>query len=181
MAGHDSATEHVDFSPDGRHLASVGKNDTLRFREPASGRQVGEPVDITMVGDIAFIEFSADGRRVFLAAKNMPTDGGSSSVGGGICQVPAPAAWADALCEKLTTNPNQEQWNEWISSDPEIAPHCVVPERAHRTVRALAERWRIEHVDFRSVPVVSHGCEEAVGACRAALAPLVAQDDGVTA
>ena len=127
MAGHDSATEHVDFSPDGRYLASVGKNDTLRFWDPASGRQVGEPVDITMVGDIAFIEFSGDGRRVFLAAKNMPTDGGSSSVGGGIWQVPAPAAWADALCEKLTTNPNQEQWNEWISSDPEIARAALCP------------------------------------------------------
>ena len=50
MAGHYSDTEHVDFSPDGRYLASVGKNDTLRFREPASGRQVGEPLDITMVG-----------------------------------------------------------------------------------------------------------------------------------
>ena len=41
--------------------------------------------------------------------------------------MPAPAAWADALCEKLTTNPNQEQWNEWISSDPEIARAELCP------------------------------------------------------
>jgi hypothetical protein len=95
--------------------------------------------------------------------------------------VPAHAAWADALCEKLTTNPNQEQWNEWISSDPEIARAALCPGAPIAPSVPLAGRWRIEHVDFRSVPVVSHGCEEAVITCRAALAPPVAQDDGVTA
>ena len=130
-----------------------------------------------MVGDIAFIDSARWSPRLSRKHANRWRFI--------VCRWRHPGARACRLgrctVRETHTNPNQEQWNEWISSDPEIAPHCVVPGRAHRTVRALAERWRIEHVDFRSVPVVSHGCEEAVGACRAALAPLVAQDDGVTA
>jgi WD40 repeat protein len=116
----------MDVSPDGRRIAVSAAS--IKQWDAQSGEDVGP----TMAGhDSAteHVDFTPDGRRVFLAAKNMPVDGGSSSVGGGIWQVPAPAAWADALCEKLTTNPNpnQEQWNEWISSDPEIARAELCP------------------------------------------------------
>lgn len=124
---HGPAQEDVDiaYSPDGRYLVSIcaqeylpcQDDNTLRFWDIASGRQIGEPVDTTAAGRTANVKFSHDGRRVFVAASEVSLDGNPPFVGGGIWQVPAPAAWADALCDKLASNPSHEQWNDWISPD----------------------------------------------------------------
>lgn len=127
MEGYNAAEVdqlELDYSPDGRYLVSLcvmesgncGDN-TLRFWDTISGRQIGEPVDTTAAGGTKGVEFSRDGRRVFITATSVSLDGNPPHVGGGLWQLPAPAAWADALCDKLTSNPSREQWNIWISPD----------------------------------------------------------------
>jgi hypothetical protein len=70
-------------------------------------------LEITAVGRVTNVQFSHDGRRVFVTAEPQF----DSNEGGGIWQLPAPALWKDVLCDKLTSNPSDEQWKEWISPD----------------------------------------------------------------
>ena len=123
MLGHSEAVQDVAYSPDGRYLVSASMDNTLRFWDSASGHQIGEPVDITAVGAAFRVHFSRDGRRVFLSASLYTLDF-KAWVGGGIWQLPAPAAWKDTLCDKLTSNPSPARWNEWISPDVDYIELC---------------------------------------------------------
>ena len=90
--------------------------------DTASGRQLGDPVKIA--AEREFVSVSYDGRRVFV------TEPGASPreeqfTGLRISRLPpSPAAWADALCDKLATNPTNEQWKQWISPDIEYMDIC---------------------------------------------------------
>ena len=116
MEGHNGKVADIAYSPDGHYLVSVDNENTLRFWDVASGRQLGEPIDTTALGNISNVEFDRDGSRVFVTAARVSSRGGPPS-GGGIWQLPAPAGWADALCDKLKSNPTQKQWEHWISPD----------------------------------------------------------------
>ena len=116
MEGFNGRIADIAYSPDGQYLVSVDAENTLRFWDVASGHQLGEPVDTTAIGDIVNVEFGGDGRRVFVTATSRSPEG-RPPYGGGIWQLPAPAAWADALCDKLKSNPTHDQWREWISPD----------------------------------------------------------------
>ena len=116
MEGHNGKVADIAYSPDGHYLVSVDNENTLRFWDVASGRQLGEPIDTTALGNISNVEFDRDGRRVFVTAARVSSRAGPPS-GGGIWQLPAPAGWADALCDKLKSNPTQKQWEHWISPD----------------------------------------------------------------
>ncbi|MRH92380.1 TIR domain-containing protein [Nocardia sp. SYP-A9097] len=114
----------IAYSPDGHYLASTCAERhsactdyTLRIWDTTSGRQIGEPVDIAAAGMTAKVNFSHDGRRIFLTATEVSLNGNPPFIGGGIWQLPAPAAWADVLCDKLVTNPSHQQWTDWISPD----------------------------------------------------------------
>ena len=76
---------------------------------------------------------SPDDRRVFITAgRNQVRDpaGGWSAVGGGVWELPAPDAWADVLCAKLTANPTHDQWKTWITDDPTIGYRELCPNKA---------------------------------------------------
>ncbi|MFD4351898.1 hypothetical protein ACFWPX_05040 [Nocardia sp. NPDC058518] len=115
--GHDKSVDSAGYSPDGRYLVSASTDHTLRFWDAHTGLQIGQPIDTAPVGLTPIIEFSKDGRRVFIVATGLSLDGKPPFVGGGIWQLPAPAAWRDELCDKLTSNPSDEQWKNWVSND----------------------------------------------------------------
>jgi WD40 repeat protein len=131
LTGHNEDVEGITYSPDGRYLVSIAADNTLRFWDTSSGGQIGRPVDTSAVGQTVNVDFSHDGRRVFVAAQRMSLDGMPPFVGGGIWELPGPAAWTDALCGKLTSNPGQQRWKEWISPDIPYVGLCpgkpVVP------------------------------------------------------
>jgi WD40 repeat protein len=117
LGNSDKAIDDIAYSPDGRYLVSISEDRTLRFWDTASGRQIGEPVDITVVGGTIYVGFSRDARHVFITALPLSLTGSPPRVGGGIWQIPAPTLWADALCDKLVSNPSDQQWRDWISAD----------------------------------------------------------------
>jgi WD40 repeat protein len=94
----------VAFSPDGKRLLSGGADKTLRVWNAASGQQIGPPLVET--GEVTSVAFSPDGRRIV---------SGSSD---GIVRIwPGPQAWPELLCDKLTANMSERQWDDWVSPD----------------------------------------------------------------
>lgn len=65
LTGHNNSVTSVEYSPDGRYLASVGADSALRFWDSASGDPVGEWVDIAALGVVDFVTFSRDGHRLY--------------------------------------------------------------------------------------------------------------------
>ena len=131
LGNNDRIINDIAYSPDGHYLVSISDDKTLRFWDTTSGRQIGEPVDITVLGDTAYVGFSQDARRVFMAAQRMSLNGPPPYVGGGIWQIPAPTVWADALCDKLISNPSDQQWKNWISPDTPYREPCLGKRRSH--------------------------------------------------
>lgn len=117
LAGHDDFVQNVEYSPDDSLLVSVSSDRTLRFWDTATGQQIGEPIATIPVGSTQFVDFSHDGRRVFVVAQKLSLDNKPPFVGGGIWQIPAPATWRDAVCDKLTSNPSDKEWKDWVSDD----------------------------------------------------------------
>ncbi|MGW6424558.1 nSTAND1 domain-containing NTPase [Nocardia sp. NPDC055053] len=118
IRGRGHAAADLTYGSDGRYLVSVGTDRTVRFWDVASGTQIGDAVDATATGEGTEIQVSRDERRIFVSTEtgSGPT-GWSSQVGGGIWELPGPAAWVDELCEKLTTNPTRKMWQEWVSQE----------------------------------------------------------------
>jgi WD40 repeat protein len=114
IKGRGHAAEDIGYGGGGRYLVTIGTDQTVRFWDLAAGTQLGDAVDVTAAGMGEGITFSADDRRVFITAR-------------GIWQVPGPAGWADALCDKLVANPTEEQWKSWVSADPNIGYTDVCP------------------------------------------------------
>jgi len=128
MNGHNQRVEDIAYSPDDRYLVSVSSLDhTLRFWNADTESQIGEPLDTTAVGDMSSIQFSHDGRRVFVTATAASLDNNPPFVGGGIWTLPGPAAWADALCAKLVTNMSHQQWRDWVSPGSDIGYTTLCP------------------------------------------------------
>jgi WD40 repeat protein len=128
MVGHNDEINDIAYSPDGRYLVSVdavGTDDTLRFWDAASGRQIGKPVDTSTMGRAVRVSFSKDGHWVYVVTQVVTLTGEGPTAGrNGIWRLPAPAEWEHALCEKLTANPSDQQWKEWILPDMPYAEVC---------------------------------------------------------
>ena len=75
LTGHNSSVTSVEYSPDGRYLASVGPNSALRFLGQASRDPVGEWVDIAALGVVDFVTFSHDGHRFYVIASGWSPGG----------------------------------------------------------------------------------------------------------
>jgi WD40 repeat protein len=67
LFGHDGGVPHVAFSPDGKLLASSGKDHTVRIWNPATGEPLQKLPDLP--GQVEAVAFSPDGRK--LAAADM--------------------------------------------------------------------------------------------------------------
>ena len=128
MEGHNGEINDIAYSPDGRYLVSAGAagtDDTLRFWDAASGRQIGEPVSTEYMGQATYVSFSKDGHWVYVVAQGVTLDGSGPFAGhNAIWRLPAPAEWEHQLCEKLTNNPSADEWKAWISPDIPYADPC---------------------------------------------------------
>jgi WD40 repeat protein len=132
LGNNDQTINDIAYSPgDGRYLVSISQDRTLRFWDATARRQIGEPIDITVVGGTVYVGFSHDARHVFITAVSISLSGSPPFVGGGIWQIPAPTLWADALCDKLASNPSDQQWRDWISPDLDYQEPCGGKRRSH--------------------------------------------------
>jgi WD40 repeat protein len=121
LKGHTLAVSGLAFGVDGRYLVSGGRDETVRFWDTTSGRQLGDSVNVT--AQLVLVQVSRDGRRVFVTEV-----GGSEPVGQftglRVSQLPAPPAWADGLCDKLARNPTDDQWDAWVSPAVDYIQIC---------------------------------------------------------
>ena len=128
MQGHNDGIKDIAYSPDGHYLVSagtVGTDDTLRFWDANSGRQIGEPVDTTPMGAATYLSFSKNGRWVYVVADDVTLAGSGPAAGrNAIWQLPAPAEWEHSLCEKVQANPSDQQWKDWVSPDTPYTELC---------------------------------------------------------
>jgi WD40 repeat protein len=63
LTGYTSGVLSVVWSPDGTRLASCSKDGTIRLWDPATGRQVGEPLT-GHTGWVRLVVWSPDGTRL---------------------------------------------------------------------------------------------------------------------
>lgn len=104
LTGHTGPVTSVAYSPDGDFIATGSLDSTVRFWDARRGKQVGAPV--SMDSAVRAVAFSPD--RMRMAVKTKDT----------LHIMPAPPAWPDLVCSKLTRNMSRKQWREWVS--PEI-------------------------------------------------------------
>ena len=113
MTGHTIGVASLAYGPGGDYLVAAGDRGTLRFWDTQTGRQLGDA--IVTSGENQSVEISRDGRRVLVTEASVET--GGVPVGSRVSELPAPPAWRDKLCDKLTRNPSEEQWRQWVSPD----------------------------------------------------------------
>jgi WD40 repeat protein len=134
MQGHADEINDLGYSPDGRYLVSAGAkgtDDTLRFWDAASGRQIGEPVGTEHMGQATYVSFSKDGHSVYVVAQAVTLQGSGPTAGhSAIWRLPAPVEWEHTLCEKLEENPSDAQWKDWVSSEIPYSELCPGKPRA---------------------------------------------------
>jgi hypothetical protein len=117
LTGHSSSIYAVAFSSDGKTIASGGDDKTVRVWDVQSRQPVGSPLT-GHEQPISSVEFG-DGGRTIISEEAFPLDGH------GVTRTwPGPAAWADALCAKLTANMTRQQWHDWIAPDIDYITVC---------------------------------------------------------
>ncbi|WP_460528958.1 WD40 domain-containing protein [Flindersiella endophytica] len=65
LTGHESSVNDVEFSPDGKKLATASYDDTVRLWSTTTWKPIGRPLDQQSVGDVGgvtSIAFSPDGK-----------------------------------------------------------------------------------------------------------------------
>ena len=122
MEGHTGGINSIAYGPSGDYLVSAGVDRTLRFWDTTTGRQLGDP--IITPGDSQSVTVSHDGLRVFISQNAVGTLEGQFA-GSRVSELPAPAAWHHALCDKLARNPTEVQWRQWVSSDVPYVKVCL--------------------------------------------------------
>lgn len=117
MPGHQNGIGDVAVSSDGRYIASGSLDATLRIWDAGSGLPVGDPMQAGSQS-VAMLTMRAD-RRILSMNMNLSSDNTLSA-----WVWPAPAAWRDDLCGKLSYNMSERQWAEWVSPDIQYRDLC---------------------------------------------------------
>ena len=112
LTGHTDAVTGVAFSPDGTRITSASADNTVRLWDPTTGQPVGAPLT-GHTDPVWSVAFSPDGTRIASASEDKT-----------VRLWPAFPDAASALCAKLTTNMNNQQWNEWVSPDIDYITVC---------------------------------------------------------
>ena len=127
--GHAAGVTSIAFSPDGKRIISGSYDKTLRLWDAVSGTQIGKPFE-GHTDTVTSVAFSPDGQRII----SSNTKDFSSTKPDNLKQMqsetqflriwPMPDGWADLLCEKLTRNMTQDEWNQWVSPDINYVVQC---------------------------------------------------------
>ena len=112
LAGHTDDVMSVAFSPDGHRITSASVDGTVRIWNADTGNAIGIPL-AGHTGPVHVAAFSPDGLRI--------ASGGDDST---LRLWPASAALPEILCDKLTANMSQRQWDEWISPNIYYVEAC---------------------------------------------------------
>ncbi|HEX5144430.1 MAG TPA: WD40 repeat domain-containing protein, partial [Mycobacterium sp.] len=117
MAGHDAGIGDVAVSGDGKYVVSGSLDASMRVWDTKSAAAVGDPFR-TDGQSVATLAIRAD-RRILSMNMNLSPD---KTVTAWVW--PAPAAWHDDLCNKLTYNMSDSQWDQWVSRDIKYRKVC---------------------------------------------------------
>jgi WD40 repeat protein len=112
LQGHRGLVETITFSPDGRQLVSGDADKTIRVWDTRSGQPLGPTLE-GHTGSLTAVAFSRDGLSIVSAATDNT-----------VRRWPAPKAWADVLCSKITRNLSDKEWREWVSSEIPYECQC---------------------------------------------------------
>ena len=117
MPGHQNGIGDVAVTDDGRFIASGSLDATLRFWDAESGLPVGDPLSADKQS-IATLTMRSDSAHLSMNM-NLSSDHTLSA-----WVWPAPAAWHDDLCMKLSHNMSDRQWADWVSPDIKYRELC---------------------------------------------------------
>lgn len=103
MYGHHRDVAAVDYSHDGRYIASGDNDGMVRIWDSISHRPVGAPI-ISDHRPVTRIAFGPGDQTLIIGLGD-----------GAVRTIPGPKAWLRELCSKLTHNMSQTEWNSWVT------------------------------------------------------------------
>jgi WD40 repeat protein len=107
MTGHTAAVTDVAFGPGGGRIVSRSQDHTLRLWDAATATPIGPPMNAHNAYALG-VEFSPDGQQLLSTGADPNRR---------LFPPPALTAWSNLLCAKLTQNPGQRQWRDWVAPD----------------------------------------------------------------
>ncbi len=110
--GHEQSVNSLAISRDGATIVSAGFRGSIRVWDAQTGARLGAPAN-GPGPEVRIVAFNADDSQI-LAGRGT----------GELEAWPAPRAWADVLCAKLTRNMSHDEWRAWVSPSLPYRTQC---------------------------------------------------------